>query len=219
MFLGSSVTALTAQFSNLEETTKTAVNRTAAEFAAVVGILGTFGDIITSLIVLGNRKIQTDLQEKLANDQSAQSEIREKVASDQSAQADLREKVASDAVAAADAKRAAAGGVTAGAGAAGAGAAGAVGAAGGVGGAASKASSALGKFGSSLLALVGGPIGLTIAALTGLYLLFRYQTNKQKAEFEKLGNAAQDLTNKFIESGENIGSAQNALIAAAQGRC
>ena len=67
------------------------------------------------------------------------------------------------------------------------------------------------------LALVGGPIGLTIAALTGLYLLFRYQTNKQKAEFEKLGNAAQDLTNKFIESGENIGSTQNALIAAAKG--
>lgn len=216
VFLASGVVALTAQFSKLEETTKTAINRTATEFASLIGILGTFGDIVVSLILLGNRKIQSDLQEKIASDQATGADLREKVASDQAAAADLREKVASDAVAAADAKRAVGGsiGPLVGGGKTG----GVGGAAGrGIGGLLGKAGGAIAKFGSSLLALVGGPLGLLAIAVTAAVVVFRYLSNKQQAEYEKLGKAAQDLTNKFLESGEGLSRTQSALIAASQG--
>ena len=50
VFLGAGISALTSSFSDLDETTKVAVNRTSGELIALVGIVGTLAQIFTGLL-------------------------------------------------------------------------------------------------------------------------------------------------------------------------
>jgi TP901 family phage tail tape measure protein len=84
----------------------------------------------------------------------------------------------------------------------------------GSGGVAAEATGFLGslkKFGAGLVALAGGPVVIVIAALAGLAALLVFQKNKIKAEYEALGRAAKDLSEKFKETGEGFSATVESL--------
>ena len=73
VFLGASVAAVTGQMSNLNDSTKQAINETAGFTTGIVGIGGTLAQILTSQAAAGTASATADLQEASASQAAAAS--------------------------------------------------------------------------------------------------------------------------------------------------
>ena len=80
VFAGAAVTALTTQFSGLNDVTRQAITETSGFVTGIVGIGGTLTQIFTSMATAGSAAAASDLKESVASDKAAESDIRESAA-------------------------------------------------------------------------------------------------------------------------------------------
>lgn len=204
VFLGTAITAVTAQLSGLDEETKKATERTAGFFAGLVGIGGTLIDIFSGLasaalssaaasklsaaektkeVALSIASSQSEAREVAANILSAETETKEAAANTISAQSELRKS-----------------------------------ATGSIGSAVKGAP--VGGAGLGGLTAIFNPLTLALAALAAVVIAvvatFKFFIEKYKAATETLINTTRELQQTLAETGKGAQQVADNQIRIAQ---
>lgn len=201
VFLGAAVTSLAAQFGDMEDSTKKAVTQTATLVTTIVGIGGTLLDVaatvgaqifgaVSNFATNAAIAAQSAAVQALANNAAAASETGETLANTASGVTEAKEAVVNTASAATEATEAGVNVLSAGTEV--------IEAKANI----AAAAAALGLTGP-LIALAAAVLAV-IAVIVGVAIYFTYLGFKSKAMADEMGEAADKLKEKFLETGTEI---------------